>query len=145
MDEAKGKFDRKGERGEKTSPRVLVLHNGSLYAEVVAELLRKQCRLDVTQATATNRTAPAQVRRSAPDLLIVDNQDARLNAHALLLRLLHEHPGLHVLCLTMEGNCSLQCPARVRRVTTKEELLDAVAACKACVHDADQANASQPD
>lgn len=108
---------------ERETRRALVLHNRSLFAEVVADLLRKQPDLEVLNATATTQDAPARVRDLRPEVVVVDSQDAGLDPDEVIPSLLRENPHLRVLCLTMGQICPNVCFDRCTPVSTKSELM----------------------
>lgn len=115
--------------GATSSRRLLVLSHRSLYAEGIAELLRRQCCLEVTQATASLRTAPKRVQQVKPDILLVDSLDVGLNPDALIPVLTQEMPDLQIICLALGDECPRACPARIERVNTKGKLLAALGEC----------------
>ncbi len=109
--------------------QVLVLSHRSLYAEGIAELLRRQCCLKVTQMIASHRTARRRVQQENPDIVLVDSQDTGLNPDALVPALSRARPNLQIICLSLGDECPRTCPVRVERVNTKDELLKALGEC----------------
>ena len=121
--------------------RVLVVHCHSLFAELVASLLRQEQEIQVVEINVESDDLAPKIGQLTPDtitddrgrhlggvtLVIVDSQDAGLNAHARLQPLLELYPNLRVLCLTMGQPCPHTCPARCTRVNTKRELVEAMA------------------
>ena len=113
--------------------RVLVVHCHSLFAELVASLLRQEQEIQVVEISVESDDLAPKIGQLTPDtitevtLVIVDSQDAGLNAHARLQPLLELYPNLRVLCLTMGQPCPHTCPARCTRVNTKRELVEAMA------------------
>ena len=113
--------------------RVLVVHCHSLFAELVASLLRQEQEIQVVEINVESDDLAPKIGQLTPDtitevtLVIVDSQDAGLNAHARLQPLLELYPNLRVLCLTMGQPCPHTCPARCTRVNTKRELGEAMA------------------
>ena len=111
--------------------RVLVVHRQSLFAEVVARILRNEQAIEVIELTIEPSELLAQISQLTPDLLVVDSQDAGLDAHALVPPLLERHPSLRALCLNMGQPCANTCPTGCRRVNTKNELVGAIFAKEA--------------
>jgi chemotaxis response regulator CheB len=134
-----------GEKHVMPPRQVLVLSHRSLYAEAIAELLRQQCRLEVSQVGATLCTARKRVRQANPDAILVDSLDAGLNPDALLPLLSQEMPNLQIICLAFGNECSRTCPARVKRVNTKAELLTALGECTESGADTSKMCAENPE
>ncbi|MEW6406512.1 MAG: hypothetical protein AB1649_32410 [Chloroflexota bacterium] len=133
-----------GEKHLMPPRRALVLSYRSLYAEGIAELLRRQCRLEVTQAAATLRTARKRVRQVHPDTVLVDSLDAGLNPDALIPALAQEWPHLQIICLSLGDECPRTCQARVKRVNTKDELLAALRESTASIADTNETRTENP-
>lgn len=115
--------------GTLSARQVLVLSHRSLYAEGIAELLRRQCCLKVTQIVASLRTARRRVQQVNPDIVLVDSQDTGLNPDALVSALSKASPSLQIICLSLGDECARTCPVKVERVNTKDELLRALGEC----------------
>lgn len=109
-----------------TAQRVVVLHSHSLYAELVANLLRAETSVEVVEIAGNIEALVAQVRQMNPHTIIVDSQDGGLESDKLLPSLLDDCPNARGICLAMEEPCNRICPARCRRVNTKSELIGAI-------------------
>jgi hypothetical protein len=108
---------------------ILVLYNRSLYAELTADLLQRQCHMNVMQARATAQNACRLVQQIAPDVVLVDSLDAGFSPDAIISVLLEGNPSLQVICLEFDETHQSSCPSRVRYVNTKVELLAAFEEC----------------
>ena len=112
--------------------RVVVLRCHSLYAELVANLLRAETNAEIIELAGDSDALIAQISQLNPDtitevtLVIVDNQDGGLEPDKLLPSLLDDCPNARGICLTMGEPCISTCPNRCLRVNTKDKLIGAI-------------------
>jgi chemotaxis response regulator CheB len=109
-----------------STQRVVVLRCHSLYAELVANLLRAETSAEIIERAGDSDALIAQVGQLNPDIIVVDNQDSGLELDKLLPSLLDDCPNARGICLIMGEPCTSICPARCRRVNTKDELIGAI-------------------
>lgn len=109
-----------------STQRVVVLRNHSLYAELVANLLRVETNAEIIELDGDSDALIVQVSQLNPDTIIVDDQDSGLEPDKLLPSLLDDCPNAHGICLTMGAPCTNICPARCMRANTKGELIGAI-------------------
>ncbi len=107
--------------------QVLILYHGSLLAQGIESLLRKEKGLDIACVRVEKEAEDAGYAIGlAPDVIILDACDLKGQARLSILKLLEEHPRAKVICLNPEdGNVEVY--YKDHRVATKrEELVEAI-------------------
>ncbi len=113
-----------------TTQRVVILRRQSLFAELIANLLRTETDAEVLEVVGESGDLVSQVAQLNPQTIIVDSQDSGLGLPTLLPLLFEQCVWARGLCLTMDGPCPDVCPAHCTRANTKDDLIRAIMATK---------------
>ncbi|MDO8691867.1 MAG: hypothetical protein Q7R39_17995 [Dehalococcoidia bacterium] len=107
--------------------QVLILYRGSLLAQGIESLLRKESAMDIASLRMRTEESPGGFAvEVTPDVIIVDTCDLGSRARQGILDLLEQHPKAKVVCVNPEdGRVEVyhkdQCIA-----TKQEELVAAI-------------------
>ena len=113
--------------------RVLVLSDGSLFAEGIEELLRQEEGLEIVGREADAQEAVRLIKESHPDVILVADGEGATGLEAELLRLVREGFPMRIVEVHLETNsiclyCGEQQPIREARdlVDTVQHICDSL-------------------
>ena len=107
--------------------QVLILYRGSLLAQGIENLLRKERGLDIASLQMRKEESPGGFAVGvSPDVIIVDTCDLGSRARQAIVDLLEQNPKAKVVCLNPEDG-RVEVYHKDQRIATKqEELVEAI-------------------